>query len=82
MIASDGEVILALFRVAEAAAAYRAAEQDGTPRLWKGKDLCDLAARLDDELVNLSGALPDGMAVRKPAAGGSDSNADDCGFKI
>lgn len=33
-----------------AARAYRAAEQDGTPRLWRGKALQDLANALDDAL--------------------------------
>jgi len=38
---------LMLIDVLEAARAYRKAEQDGTPRIWKGKDLCDLADKLD-----------------------------------
>jgi hypothetical protein len=39
-----------VFDTIDAAKAYRAAEQDGTPRLWRGKSLQDLASRLDDTL--------------------------------
>jgi hypothetical protein len=43
-----------LIAVAEAAATYRQAETDGTPRMWRGKDLHDLAGVLDDALAALS----------------------------
>lgn len=36
--------------IAAAAARYRSAECDGTPRLWRGKALQDLANSLDGEL--------------------------------
>lgn len=39
--------------IAGAARAYRKAEQEGTPRLWRGKDLHDLAAELDSKLEAL-----------------------------
>lgn len=41
------EEIIAVIRSAHA---YRKADQDGTPRLWRGKTLQDLAASLDDAL--------------------------------
>lgn len=41
-------------RVIEAATKYRAAEQDGTPRIVRGKSLHDLASNLDAALVALS----------------------------
>lgn len=44
--------------VIEAADAYRTAEQDGTPRLWKGKDLHDLAMALDDALAARKEPIP------------------------
>lgn len=48
------DVIMAALRDAFLAAkAYRAAEQDGTPRLWRGKDLHDLAMQLDTALERL-----------------------------
>jgi hypothetical protein len=39
-----------LLAVIQAAHAYRAAEQNGTPRLWRGKELHDLGMKLDDAL--------------------------------
>jgi hypothetical protein len=36
--------------VINAARVYRAAEQAGTPRMWRGKALQDLASALDDAL--------------------------------
>lgn len=42
-------LILARYRaIEEAATAYRRAEQDGTPRLWRGKDLHELGLALDE----------------------------------
>lgn len=41
-------------RVVKAAEKYRKAEQDGTPRMWRGKDLHDLSAALDMALEALS----------------------------
>lgn len=34
----------------QAAITYRAAEQDGTPRIWRGEDLHDLGVTLDTAL--------------------------------
>jgi pyruvate kinase len=40
--------------VIDAAIAYRKAEQDSTPRIWRGKDLQDLATALDNAIEALS----------------------------
>lgn len=45
-IDQDDEILA----VIQAAHAYRKAEQDRTPRLWRGKDLHDLGLKLDDAL--------------------------------
>ena len=45
-IDQDAE-LLALIQVAYA---YRRAEQNGTPRMWRGKDLHDLGLKLDDAI--------------------------------
>ncbi|HZT90362.1 MAG TPA: hypothetical protein VFA12_20645 [Stellaceae bacterium] len=45
-----------LRKVVEAARRYRDAETDGTPRLWRGKDLQDLANTLDEALAELDAA--------------------------
>lgn len=39
--------------VIDAARAYRLAELDGTPRMWRGKDLQALATVLDEALEAL-----------------------------
>lgn len=38
-------------KVIQAAKRYRAEEQDGTPRLWRGKKLHDLGLRLDKAIT-------------------------------
>lgn len=53
---SQDDERLRLLRVVATARAYRAAETDGTPRLWRGKALQDLANDLDDALEKLSRA--------------------------
>lgn len=45
------EALRLMRAVCDAAADYRTAEQDGTPRLWKGKELCDVADVLDKALA-------------------------------
>lgn len=45
----------ALAAVVRAARRYRGAEQDGTPRLWRGKDLQKIASALDNALEVLDG---------------------------
>jgi len=55
--------------VIEAARAYREAETDGTPRMWRGKALQDLTNRLDEALDALSsGAGGGGIMARPPKA--------------
>jgi len=64
--AKEHETAVALVTDAiEAAAAYRAAEQDGTPRIWRGKALQDIAGKLDDalEIVNCQRLHECGMSV-------------------
>lgn len=39
-----------ILEVIRSAFAYRKAEQDGTPRLWRGKKLQDFATALDEAL--------------------------------
>lgn len=45
-----------LNEVFQAARSYRKAEQDGTPRMWRGKALQDLANTLDDKITALERA--------------------------
>lgn len=46
----DIDVDIEILAVIQAALAYRKAEQDGTPRMWRGKTLHDLGLKLDDAL--------------------------------
>lgn len=49
----DKAYVEKLEAVAELAARYRAMEQDGTPRLVRGKRLHDMGLALDDALAEL-----------------------------
>lgn len=49
----DIDVDVAWVRVVRAAAAYRKMEQDGTPRLWRGKELHEAGLELDAQLEAL-----------------------------
>lgn len=46
----------ALVSIVASARNYRAAEQDGTPRLWRGRELHELAVVLDDALEEFNGS--------------------------
>lgn len=46
-------ILCLLWDVVERARAYRTLEQDGTPRLWRGKILSDKALELDEALERI-----------------------------
>lgn len=63
---AEAEAEVARLRAVErAAAAYRQAEQDGTPRMWRGKALHDLATALDDALAAVAPAPPEAPEMEK-----------------
>ncbi len=67
------------WQVFEEAAVYRAMEQDATPRMWKGKELCDQADVLDKAIEACRPDLVVCTLCKKVVGDGEGPDVPDCG---
>jgi hypothetical protein len=74
LINSYVEKFILLYRVFRAAEDYRRTECDGTPRLWRGKNLQDLANILDEEIEGYLNYEKETIEATEPDSKGSSND--------